>query len=169
MGLCKLVDAILFLFFLVIAVVVPLLDSQTCLPAHLFPDFLIDLGSWYAREYGDYLLVEKPDFFVGLIWLELILQWPLSIANLYAIISGKSWFKTTCLIYGVSTSTSMVAILGEMIGSRKASDKLLMMYSPFLGFAVLAVLRGLVPSGGRSRTPTSTNATRAATARKKRA
>ncbi|XP_043688304.1 sigma intracellular receptor 2-like [Telopea speciosissima] len=166
MGLCKLVDAILFLFFLVIAVVVPLLDSQTCLPMHLFPDFLIDLSSWYAREYGDYLIVEKPDFFVALVWLELILQWPLSIANLYAILSRKSWFSKTCLIYGVSSTTSMVAILGEMIGSRKASDKLIMMYSPFLGFAVLAVLRGLVPSGGRSRKPTSTNATMA---RKKRA
>ncbi|KAJ4975162.1 hypothetical protein NE237_000268 [Protea cynaroides] len=170
MGFCKLVDAILFLFFLVVAVVAPLVDSQTCLPMHLFPDFLIDLKSWYALEFRDYLIVEKPDFLVGLVWLELILQWPLSIANLYAILSRKSWFSTTCLIYGVSTSTSMVAILGELIGSRKASDKLLMVYSPFLGFAVLAVLRGLVPRGDRSRTlNTSTNATRAAMARKKKA
>ncbi|XP_042504743.1 uncharacterized protein LOC122081626 [Macadamia integrifolia] len=169
MGLCKLVDAILLLFFLVIAVVAPLMDSQTCLPLHLFPDFLVDFKSWYAGEYGDYLIGEKPRFFVGLVWLELLLQWPLSIANLYAILARKSWFSTTCLIYGVSTSTSMVAILGELMGSGKASDKLLLLYSPFLGFAILAVLRGLVPSGGRSRTPTSTNAARATTARKKKA
>ncbi|XP_043692324.1 sigma intracellular receptor 2-like [Telopea speciosissima] len=169
MGLCKLVDAILLLFFLVVAVVAPLMDSQTCLPVQLFPDFLVDLKSWYAREYGDYLIVEKPDFFVGLVWLELLLQWPLCIANLYAILTRKSWLSTTCLIYGVSTSTSMIAILGELMGSGKASGKLLTLYSPFLGFAILAVLRGLVPNGGRSRTPTSMNAAGAKMARKKKA
>ncbi|KAJ4980593.1 hypothetical protein NE237_031430 [Protea cynaroides] len=166
MGFCKLVDVILFFFFLVIAVAAPLIDSQTCLPMHLFPEFLVDLKSWYARQYEDYLLVEKPDFFVGIIWLELFFQWPLSVANLYAILAKKSWFSTTCLIYGVSTSTSMVAIFGELMRSGKASDKLLMVYFPFLGFAILAFLRGLVP---RSRTLTSINAARTTMARKKRA
>ncbi|KAA8526495.1 hypothetical protein F0562_008302 [Nyssa sinensis] len=164
-ALVKLIDAILFLFFMVIAVVVPLIDAQTCFPAEFFPVFLVDLKAWYSREYGDYLVADKPNFFVGIVWLELLFQWPLSIVNLYGIAAGKSWFNTTCLVYGASTFTSMVAILAELMGSGKASDKLLMMYSPFMGFAALAILRGLLPNAGK----TSTIGKRPVLNRKKRA
>ena len=37
-----------------------------------------------------------------------------------------------------------------MIGSGKASERLLMMYVPFMGIGVLAVLRGLVSSSTKS-------------------
>lgn len=109
--LCKLVDAVLFAFFLIIAIAAPLLDAQTCLPKHFFPPFLVELKSWYSQEYGDYLISEKPNFFVGLVWLELIFQWPLAVACIYGIVAGKSWFSTTCLIYGASTLTTMVKVL----------------------------------------------------------
>ncbi|XP_057792598.1 uncharacterized protein LOC131009316 [Salvia miltiorrhiza] len=142
-AICNLVDVVLFVFFLIIAAAVPLLDAQTCLPQHLFPPSLLELKSWYTQNYGDYLVAEKPHFFVGLIWLELVFQWPLALASLYGIVAGKPWLSTTCLIYGASTLTSMVAILAEMKLSERASDKLLNMYLPFLGFAALAVLRGL--------------------------
>ncbi|KAF6160988.1 hypothetical protein GIB67_007629 [Kingdonia uniflora] len=111
MGLSTLIDTILFLFFLFIAIVAPLFDAQTCLPSHFFPDFLIDLKTTYARDNGDYLIAEKPNFFIGLIWLELLVQWPLSIANVYGILQKKSWLQTTCLIYGVCTVTAMVCSL----------------------------------------------------------
>lgn len=104
----KLVDAILFLFFLLIAIAAPLIDAQTCLPLSYFPDFLVNVKTWYTNEYGDYLVANKPHFFVGLVWLELLFQWPLSLINIYGILSSKTWFNTTCLIYGVSLSTSMV-------------------------------------------------------------
>ncbi|XP_071700924.1 uncharacterized protein [Rutidosis leptorrhynchoides] len=146
----KLVDAILFIFFLIIAIAAPLLDAQTCLPSTIFPDFLIHLKSWYTHEYGDYLVSEKPHFFIGIVWVELVLAWPLSIASLYGIVAGKSWLPTTCLMYGVSTFTSMGAILSELVGSGKASEKLLKMYAPFMGFAVLAILRGLLPHSQKS-------------------
>ncbi|CAK9133533.1 unnamed protein product [Ilex paraguariensis] len=161
----KLVDAILFFFFLLIAVVAPLFDAQSCLPRDLYPDYLVDLNTWYSREYGDYLISEKPNFFVGLVWLELLFLWPLSIANLYGIVAGKSWLRTTSLIYGVSISTSMVAILSELKGSGKAPDKLLMVYYPFLGLSVLAILRGLLPRSGN----TPAIGTRPALIRKKKA
>uniref|UniRef100_A0A7N0TU78 EXPERA domain-containing protein n=1 Tax=Kalanchoe fedtschenkoi TaxID=63787 RepID=A0A7N0TU78_KALFE len=143
------VEAILFLGFLVIAVFAPTLDAQTCLPSNVFPDALVDLKKWYSAEYGDYLTAEKPSFFVGLIWVELVFQWPLAVVNLYGIVARKSWFSTTCLMYGVSTLTSMVAILAEMLGSGRASDKLLSLYYPFLGLAVLSILRGLVPTSSK--------------------
>uniref|UniRef100_A0A5B7B3B0 Putative Transmembrane protein 6/97 n=1 Tax=Davidia involucrata TaxID=16924 RepID=A0A5B7B3B0_DAVIN len=151
-ALTKLIDAILFLCFIVIALAVPLIEAQMVLPVNYFPDFLVDLKVWYTREVGHYLVIEKPDFFVGLALFELVFQWPLSVFNLYGIAAGKSWFSTTCLVYGVSFSTSLVAILAELVGSRKASDKLLMMYYPFIGFAVLAILRGLLPHSAK--TPT---------------
>ncbi|KAL1560780.1 sigma intracellular receptor 2-like [Salvia divinorum] len=141
--LCNLVDVVLFVFFLVIAAAAPLLDAQTCLPRHLFPPLLLELKSWYTENYGDYLISESPHFFVGLVFMELVFQWPLALASLYAIAAGKSWLNTTCLLYGASTLTSMVAVLAELKQSNRASDKLINMYSPFLGFAVLAVLRGL--------------------------
>lgn len=106
----KLVDAVLFLFFVVIAVAAPLIDAQMCLPAGLLPDLLVDLNNWYTREYGDYLVAEKPHFFVGIVWLELLFQWPLALLNLYGILGGKPWFNTTCLIYGVSCFTCMVIL-----------------------------------------------------------
>ncbi|KAL8474358.1 hypothetical protein ACS0TY_030992 [Phlomoides rotata] len=149
-ALCKLIDALLFGFFLVIAVATPLIDGQTCLPHHFFPPFLVEFNSWYAQKYGDYLFTEKPHFFTGLVWLELIFQLPLALACLYGIAAGKSWLRTTCLIYGASLLTSMVAILAELQLSNRGSDQLLTMYYPFLGFAVLALLRGLFGDSGKS-------------------
>ncbi|KAL4572971.1 hypothetical protein LXL04_019760 [Taraxacum kok-saghyz] len=117
---------------------------------NFFPDILVKLNAWYAQEFGDYLVSEKPHFFVGLIWLELLFAWPLAVASLYGIVAGKAWLRTTCLLYGVTTLTAMVAILSELVGSGKASEKLLMLYSPFMGFAVLAILRGLLPNSPKS-------------------
>ncbi|KAL1191455.1 hypothetical protein V5N11_034050 [Cardamine amara subsp. amara] len=146
----KLIDVALFVFFALMAVVAPLIDGQTSLPGGIYPAFLTDLKSNYIADFGDYLLMEKPHFLVGLVWHELVFLWPLSIANVYAILAGKSWFGTTCLLYGASVVTSMAAILGEMIGSGKASERLLMMYVPFMGFGILAVLRGLVSRSTKS-------------------
>ncbi|KAL1362791.1 hypothetical protein HN51_011007 [Arachis hypogaea] len=146
----NLIDFVLFLFFLLIAFAAPLIDGQTCLPLTYFPEFLVQLKQWYTHEYGDYLVSEKPHFFVGLVWLELLFLWPLSLLNLYALFASKPWFNTTCLIYGASLSTSMVAVLSEMMLSNKASEKLLKMYFPFMGFGVLALLRGLMSNSSRS-------------------
>ncbi|KAK7263530.1 hypothetical protein RJT34_31122 [Clitoria ternatea] len=166
MGLVlKLVDAILLLFFLLIAIVAPLIDAQMCLPLSYFPEILVQLKTWYTHEYDDYLVREKPHFFVGIVWLELLFQWPLSLLNLYAIFASKPWFNTTCLIYGVSVFTSMVAILSEMMGSKRASEKLLKMYFPFMVFGVLATLRGLLAHSSK----TSSALKRSAMGRKKRA
>ncbi|KAI3412677.1 EXPERA domain-containing protein [Psidium guajava] len=165
-ALVKLIDAILFLFFLLMAICAPLFDAQACLPETLFPDVLLELNKWYSSQLGDYLVAEKPLFFVGLVWLEILFLWPLSILNLYGILAAKSWFNTTCLIYGVSVATSMVAILSELTGSGKASDNLLMVYFPFLGLSLLAFLRGLLPYSTQT---TSSISKRHALARKKRA
>ncbi|XWS69530.1 hypothetical protein CRYUN_Cryun04dG0186900 [Craigia yunnanensis] len=149
-ALCKVVDVILLLTFLTILVVSPVLDAQIYLPESMFPNVLIRLYKWYSIEHQDYLLVDKPHFFTALMKLELVFQWPLALLNIYGLLTSKPWFNTTCIIFGASVITSMTAILGEMIGSEKASDKLVMMYSPFWGFGVLALLRGLVSQWGKA-------------------
>ncbi|KAL5978342.1 hypothetical protein ACLOJK_029459 [Asimina triloba] len=104
----KMVDAVILLpYFLAVAVIAPLFDSQSCLPPHLYPQSFVNLTSWYVREYGDYFMAEKPPFFVGAVWLEILFQWPLALANIFGIIAAKSWYRTTCLMYGVSTCSGM--------------------------------------------------------------
>ncbi|KAA0040253.1 hypothetical protein IC582_000437 [Cucumis melo] len=162
----KLIDALLFLIFLILAIISPPIDFQLIFPQTLFPDFLIDLKASYVRQYGDYIMAESPPFLVGLVWLELFFQWPLMLLNLYAFLASKPWYKTTCLIYGVSVVTSMSAVLGEMVGSNRASTTLLAMYYPFMGLGVLAMLRGLVPCSSKA---AITGTTRPSNGRKKRA
>ncbi|KAM7275538.1 hypothetical protein ACFE04_017404 [Oxalis oulophora] len=162
----KLLDLTLLIFNSIIAIAVPLIDAQTCLPQNYFPQALINLKQSYAKEAGDYLVNEKPGFFIGLVWLEIFLQWPLALLNIYGILGSKSWVKTTCLIYGVSVFSAMMAILGDMTNSGKASDKLFMMYYPFFGFSILSILRGLMPSSGKD---TPSGSRRPAILRKKRA
>ncbi|XP_022929300.1 sigma intracellular receptor 2-like [Cucurbita moschata] len=151
--LLKLFDSVLFVFLFVHAMAPPLIGAQLLLPGALFPDVLVDFKELYVRLSGDYLMAEAPPFFVGLLWLELLLQWPLTVFNLYAIWAAKSWLHTTCLIYGVSLFSAMVAIAAELIGSQRASGLLLKLYLPFLGLGVLATLRGLLPRCSKA-TPT---------------
>ncbi|XP_017970031.1 PREDICTED: transmembrane protein 97 [Theobroma cacao] len=165
-ALCKVLDAILLLMLVLISVAAPLLDSQSVLPESIYPELLVRLNKWYAGEYQDIFLLEKPHFFRALLWLELAFQWPLALLNVYGMLASKPWLNTTCFIFGASLVTSMAAILGELLGSPKASDKLLMVYSPFMGFGILAMLRGLVPHSGKAAPTTGKGP---ALARKKRA
>ncbi|CAB4274217.1 unnamed protein product [Prunus armeniaca] len=151
----KTIDAILFVMFAITAVNAVLIDVQLCLPASFFPSSLAELKNWYVREFDDYLGKEKPHFFVGLIWVELVFQWPLLVANLYGIWAAKPWYNTTCLAYGASFFSTMGAILAELIGSGKASNKMLKLYYPAMGFALLAILRGLLPPPSATTSSTS--------------
>ncbi|EEF38191.1 sigma intracellular receptor 2 [Ricinus communis] len=153
-AITKLIDAILFFNFLVMAMVTPLIDSQTCLPANIYPDVLINARKWYSQECGDYLYSEMPHFFVGMVWIELLFHWPLVLSGLYGISASKSWVSTTCLIYGTSVSTCMVAVLAELLGSGKALNVLLMNYYPSLVVGILAILRGLMPCSAKAASAT---------------
>ncbi|XP_010930547.2 uncharacterized protein [Elaeis guineensis] len=166
MGLISgLVDAVVVLFSAVLAVAVPLIDAQTVLPGSLFPAPLVQLKQWYGEEYGDYLMVEKPHFFVGLVWVEIAFLWPLSLANIYGILARRPWSATTSLMAGVSAATSMAALMAELMLSGKASDRLIQMYSPFLVFALFAILRGCLSHPRR----TIATSSHAPSVRKKRA
>ncbi|KAK1260904.1 hypothetical protein QJS04_geneDACA018081 [Acorus gramineus] len=150
---CSAADAVLTPFFLLISVAAPLIDAQTVLPGCLFPRFLSNLKSWYADINGDYLMRDHPGFFVGLVWLEIAVQWPLAVANAYAVTVGRRrcrWYPTTCLLYGASTASGMAAIVGELVMSGRGTKELMMVYLPFMFVSVLSVLRGLVSCSSSS-------------------
>lgn len=152
-SVAKVVDVVLFSYMLVIALVCPFIEAQILFPQTLYPRFLVQLKNWYIREYDHYLMIDQPHFFVGLVCYEFIFQLPLILLNLYAILTAKPWFKTTCLIYGVTLSSAMVAILSEMVGSKRASPKLLTLYVPVMGLGVLATLRGLLSHSESGKSP----------------
>jgi hypothetical protein len=56
--------------------------------------------------------------------------------------------------------------MAELLGSGKAPEKLIQMYSPFGAFAICAVLRGLIPRGKKT---SFASASHGPSARKKRA
>lgn len=134
-ALLKLFDSILLVSFLVHALAPPLIGAQLLLPRALFPDLLIDFRNHYITQSGDYLMAEAPHFFIGLLWLELLLQWPLTLLNLYAISTAKSWLHTTCLIYGVSLFSAMVFYFSAQIISLLFKPSLLLFF--FIDFLIL--------------------------------
>ncbi|KAK8954193.1 hypothetical protein KSP39_PZI001990 [Platanthera zijinensis] len=159
------VDSVIVFFSAVLILAAPLIDGQVILPAAFFPPALVKFNQWYSEHYGDYLAKERPHFFAGLIWIEIVLIWPLSFANVYGILARRRWVSTTSLMVGVSLATSMAALMAELLGSGRASQKLLQLYSPFVAFSVLAILKGVF-SGSCY---TVIKASHAPAARKKRA
>ncbi|XP_048562023.1 sigma intracellular receptor 2-like [Triticum urartu] len=136
-------DVVVALFSLIMAVAAPLFDSQVVLPRDLYPAPLVDIHRWFAVAFGHYLVADPPPFFLGLVWLDLALLWPVCVANLYGILARRRWSATTSLMAGVYMLTYLSAILGDMLGSGKATLRLLQLYVPFIVVAVIAVLRGL--------------------------
>ncbi|PKA52608.1 hypothetical protein AXF42_Ash001589 [Apostasia shenzhenica] len=159
------VDFVIVVFSVVLALTVPLIDAQICLPSGFYPPALVDLKRWYEEEYGDYLMKERPHFYIGLVWVEIVFLWPLSIANIYGILARRPWAVTTALMAGISTATGMVSLMAEYLGSGRASDKLLQLFTPFLAFSFFAILKGLFSKPRH----TVIKQSHAAAARKKRA
>lgn len=108
------IDLFLLLpIFVFMAIFIPLMDSQMCLPQSrdpIHPKLLTNLMAWYGEAYNDYLIVDRPFFLIGLAWVETFFIWPLSIFCCYGILTGKSWFQNACLMVGVSCCTSTVRL-----------------------------------------------------------
>ncbi|KAI3841174.1 hypothetical protein MKW92_017210 [Papaver armeniacum] len=121
MSLEKFINGFLLIYFPFMVIKASLFDFS-------YGNSLFHLFTWY----GDYLKLEKPHFYVGIVWLELLVKWPLCIANFYGLYTNKSRVKTTCLIYGgVSTVTVMVY---KRYPTR-----------PFMVFGLITTLKGLLP------------------------
>ncbi|KAE8657389.1 hypothetical protein F3Y22_tig00116995pilonHSYRG00020 [Hibiscus syriacus] len=143
-NLGQVVNALLLLEFFSILVIVPLDIPESILPYHLNP-----LYRFYTTISRDYLVLDKPPFFMALMMLELFYLFPLAVLNIYGMLTAKPWFNSTCLLFGASLITSTTAMLGDILGSDKPSaDFMAKLYSPFIALGALTVLRGLVPQRG---------------------
>ncbi|GJW22465.1 paired amphipathic helix protein Sin3-like protein 2 isoform X3 [Tanacetum coccineum] len=127
-------DTILFMYFVGIVIVVPILDAQIVLPSNIFPDVLVHLNKWYVDEFGNYLVSEKPHFFVGITWQELVFAWPLCIASLYVLVCAnmetiKEWldvekrFELDMLLESVNSALKRVEELLNGINNRSVSSE----------------------------------------------
>ncbi|GMI99834.1 hypothetical protein like AT1G05210 [Hibiscus trionum] len=140
-NLGKVVDGLLLLAFVGILVIVPLDIPDSVVPYDRNPFY-----KFYTAVSQDYLVLERPPFFMALMMLELFYLFPLAVLNIYGLLAGKPWFNSTCLIFGSSIIASTTAMVGDILGSGKPSAAFMArLYSPFIPLGVLAVVRGLVP------------------------
>ncbi|TVU17317.1 hypothetical protein EJB05_33341 [Eragrostis curvula] len=143
-------NAAVAILCLSVAITSPLLVAQAVLPSSLYPEPLQALRRWYTAEFDDYLLAKPPGFFRGVALLELVFLWPIAVATLYGVLARCPWVATTSLMAGVNTLTSTTAILGDILGSGRATPKLLLSYVPFGVLSVIAILRGLCSCSQRA-------------------
>ncbi|CAL5333534.1 unnamed protein product [Camellia sinensis] len=145
----KLMDRVLIVFSIAFGVAAPFDAGLLFLTPNLDPNnnnnlLVHHLKPLYEFKYGDYLVTNKPAFFVALVWLEVVFLWPLQLLNLYGILSPHaSWLPLTFLLFGASYCTTMYAVLAEVM-SHTVSDTLIMLYLLFIGCGVLSILRGLL-------------------------
>ncbi|MCO5586463.1 hypothetical protein L7F22_040403 [Adiantum nelumboides] len=174
-------------FFALHVLITLFVDAQVLIPARFYPSVLRNLLSWYISFSGDYLVRDTPPFFKGLVYAEIFLQLPLVIANAYAFYHGMlfpssswsesliiqvlfenvgcflctRWAKTTGLIYGVHTATTMIPILTDVLSSNVSTKATLMgIYIPYLMIPLALTFHVLM-------SPPSVSRTRASKARKR--
>ncbi|KAI8014511.1 hypothetical protein LOK49_LG05G02055 [Camellia lanceoleosa] len=111
----KLMDRVLIVFSVTFAVIAPLDAGLLFLTPNLDPNnnnnlLVHHLKPLYEFKFGDYLVTNKPAFFVALVWLEVVFLWPLQLLNLYGIILSPhpSWLALTFLLFGASYCTAML-------------------------------------------------------------
>jgi hypothetical protein len=85
------IDLFFASFFISHVFVTLLIDAQVLFPSpgFPFPAPLRDLLRSYVRFSGDYLVRDRPAFFLGLVLAELLFQLPLTLANSFAFLYGK--------------------------------------------------------------------------------
>ncbi|KAG1667354.1 hypothetical protein FOA52_001414 [Chlamydomonas sp. UWO 241] len=116
-----------------------LVDAQSVIPRDLFPKFARDMLDWHIATNNDWLVQTNPPWFVALVYGEVLLQLPFFFVACYAFAQKKAWIRMPALIYGVHTATTMVPILGEIIG--KKNYILAAIYSPYLVVPLLLAVK----------------------------
>eukprot|EP00850_Spirogloea_muscicola_P016012 SM000127S26628 [mRNA] locus=s127:139931:146473:+ [translate_table: standard] len=106
-------DALLVAFFALHILTTVLVDAQLVLPAERFPAALQSLVRWHVATYKDFLVGEKPLWFVSLVWCEVLIQLPFYVAAVYAFLYGRSWIRVPAIVYAAHTATTMVASRNE--------------------------------------------------------
>lgn len=91
-----------------------------------------------------------PPWFKGLAANEIFVQLPFFFVGAYAFMTGKQWITMPALVYGVSTATTLLPILSELVSHPGQHTNILVaFYLPYLIFPAaiaIAMLRKLSQS-----------------------
>ncbi|XP_013091072.2 sigma intracellular receptor 2-like isoform X2 [Biomphalaria glabrata] len=125
-----------------------------------FTTKLIDLKTWYCREYRDSMMASPPSWFKSLIICEVI-QFPFFFFGVYGFFKGAKqcrWLRWPCVVYGVHVATTLVPIIGYVLledfskatlpSPRNMTERLTLLgfYSPYLVIPILIALDALFSS-----------------------
>eukprot|EP00804_Cyclotella_cryptica_P012104 CCRYP_009820-RA/>CCRYP_009820-RA protein AED:0.39 eAED:0.39 QI:392/1/1/1/0/0/2/214/166 len=131
-----------FLVFFISHIPITLLiDGQAFLPRHWYPQGLVDVVDWYAATFKDNLMTHPTEpWFKSLISIEILFQLPFFVYAVHCLLQHKvrKYFRSLCLVYGASTSTTLVPILASIVsnGDTTFSEKIVLLgfYLPYLIF-----------------------------------
>ena len=112
------------------------LDLQALLQP-LYPATLRNLYFWYISTYNDPLMSAQPFWFKSFIFYE-IFQIPYFFVAAHAMFYRKNYIRIPSIIYGCHVTTTVSAILSELVFSTKIThnEKLVLFsfYFPYLLF-----------------------------------
>ncbi|HET6438651.1 MAG TPA: emopamil-binding family protein [Anaeromyxobacter sp.] len=74
------------------------------------PGPLLALVHWWERSF-DPLLLARPAWYRGTIWLDLLAFGPFYAFAVYAFVRGRDWIRTPALLWSASLFTNVVVIL----------------------------------------------------------
>eukprot|EP00892_Ulva_mutabilis_P006491 jgi/Ulvmu1/4213/UM019_0192.1 len=142
MAILRLFDS-LCKFYLIAHVVIGLLfDSQTVLPHSWYPQELLDVVDGYATL-GDDLVRGAPAWFRSLVWMEILIQMPLSVFLIWTYQCKVPSLRWAALLYSTHVITTMPPIIAHFSSTLEAPHIwcVLSIYSPWVVFPTLMLLR----------------------------
>ena len=111
------------------------IDAQAAIDHRNFPEVAQALLDWHIRVNGDNLMGAPPSWFRSVVWAELCLQLPFFFVAVKALYDrDEAAFRIPFVIYGAHVATTMIPILGEILGSTAAPTRLALIYLPYLLF-----------------------------------
>ena len=146
---------LVFLAFFISHIPITLLvDGQAFLPREWYPQNLINVVDWYAVTFKDKLMTHPTEpWFTSLVSIEIVFQLPFFFYAVYSILKNKfgPYFRPLCIVYGASTSTTLVPILASITtdDNTKIAEKgvLLGFYLPYLIFPLWLTILAIFDEG----------------------
>eukprot|EP00043_Microstomoeca_roanoka_P010467 m.99344 g.99344 ORF g.99344 m.99344 type:complete len:203 (-) comp14904_c0_seq1:4928-5536(-) len=135
----SLLDCVHYTYFATHIPITLFMDLQAIVPSHYFPSWARALGDYHVTTFKDPLMGAdpKPVWFKSFICCEAFLQLPFFGLALYAMHTGGSWIRIPGIIYGSHVSTTVIAVLADLLFSdnglsTKERVTLALIYSPYL-------------------------------------
>ncbi|XP_064612238.1 sigma intracellular receptor 2-like [Liolophura sinensis] len=159
--MARLLDVVWCLYFATHIPITIFVDSQALFSSTYYPDALVELKTWYTREFKDCLMADPTAWFLSFVVCEMLIQFPYILVATYAFFKGPRacpWIRIPNMIYSSHVITTLVAIgfhimLHDASQSKVPCPKtqkerltLLAIYSPYFIIPLLMLLDGLFNS-----------------------